>query len=189
MKIKRISLPIIATLVAGFFVMVAPVAAEAATGATILANWSDAFNRPVFVRIGTYDGVNGFGMSKIQKKHNIYWTASLKFVTANPNGGTKQGDDRLYLAYANRKVCSSSGTCTYTTSIPVRVVMSNVYAGTYYGVVVNGAIGIKTAYCITDTAATDCPAWVDEALSNIAARTATPAPETVWSYTPLGATP
>lgn len=172
-----------AMLMAGLMVMSAPLAAEAAS-ATVLRGWKDAGGRSVFVRSGTYNGSVGFGMAKIQQRHKIYSIDSVVFVTSNPNGGVKEGDDRRYDAYANKKVCSN-GTCTYTESVPVRVIMSNVYASTYYGVVLNGAIGIKTAYCTTDAALLDCPSWVDQALAGVASRTTGEPSETVWSYEPV----
>lgn len=153
-----------------------------ATPGTILQAWADAKNRTVFVRSGTYNPTTqtGFGLAKIQQKHRINSIDSLVFVTRNPNGGTAQGDDRLYEAFANKKVCNQT-TCTVTESIKVRVIMSNVYAGTYYGVVINGAIGIKTAYCVTGS--TVCPSWIDQGLRRITP--GTPITENVWSYEPL----
>lgn len=172
-----------AMLMASLFVLSSPLAAEAAS-ATILRAWSDAGGRSVFVRSGTYNGSVGFGMAKVQQRHKINSIASLVFVTKNPNGGVKEGDDRRYNAYANKKICSD-GTCTYTESVPVRAIMSNIYASTYYGVLIKGAIGIKTAYCTTDAALLDCPSWVDQALAGVASRTAGEQSETAWSYQPV----
>ena len=182
--IKAALLAVVSMVMAGAFVLSAPLAAEAAGSPTILRAWQDAGGRSVFVRSGVYNGSTGFGMAKIQQRHKIYSIDSVVFVTKNPNGGVKEGDDRRYDAYANKKVCQN-GTCTYTESVPVRVIMSNTYVGTYYGVVVNGALGIKTAYCTTDTAALDCPSWVDQALAGVASRTAEGQSETVWSYQPV----
>lgn len=169
-------------------VLLAPSAAHAAP-ATIIGAWTDALGRTVFVRSGTYNGSTGFGMAKIQQRHAIYSIDSLKFVTRNPNGGVAEGLDRRYDAYANRKECTL-GVCVVTHSIPVRVIMSNQYVSTYYGVTVNGAIGIKTAYCTMPNGALKCPVWVDRALAGVTFRQGaldgeSTSVETTWSYAPL----
>lgn len=169
-------------------VLLTPAAASAAP-ASIIGAWTDANGRTVFVRSGTYNGSTGFGMAKIQQRHAIYSIDSLKFVSKNPNGGVAQGSDRRYDAYANRKQCTG-GVCIVTDSVPVRVIMSNQYAATYYGIAINGAIGIKTAYCTMPAGALKCPIWVDRALAGVASRQTTEGTgdsyfETVWSYEAL----
>ena len=170
-------------------------ASAATTGATITSAWSDAAGRSVFVRVGTYNGFNsqGFGLAKIMGKHGIRAVSSLQFITHAPNGGTKQGDDREYVAYANKLVCNSAG-CTVKASIPVRAIMSNIYVDTYYGISgIKGAIGIKTAYCQNTDASFLCPSWVDNAFVGRASKLST-SPQgngitdtTLWSYAPMAA--
>ncbi|MDN4646806.1 hypothetical protein [Curtobacterium sp. PsM8] len=143
-------------------------AAAATPGSTILDSWEDAKGRQVFVREGAYNATSGkgFGMKKIRERHNIHKITSLKFATGNPNGGTAEGLHRRYDAYANRIECVN-GKCEYTDSIPIRVIMNNEERDEYYGVNLRDQkIGVMTAYCISDTKATDCPSWVDKALAN-----------------------
>ena len=168
--------------------IVVPTAASAAP-VTIIGAWTDALGRTVFVRRGTYNGSTGFGMAKIQQRPAIYSIDSLKFVTRNPNGGVAEGLDRRYDAYANREECTLS-VCVVTDSIPVRVIMSSQYATTSYGVTINGAIGIKTAYCTMPAGALKCPIWVDRALAGVSFRQVTvdgeaSHVETTWTYNPL----
>lgn len=127
---------------------------------------------------------------KIQTKHNIHKFQTLRFISNNPKGATFQGSDALYEAYANKKVCTD-GKCTYTESVPVRLVMAFEYVETYYGVEINGTLGVKTSYCLNDNQAGDCPDWVDSAFADSAASTnsvgdaPTDNSSVEMSYTPL----
>ncbi|QHC56806.1 hypothetical protein [Rathayibacter tanaceti] len=45
------------------------------------------------------------------------------------------------------------------------------YVTTYYGVDINGTLGVKTSYCISDDRAGDCPDWVDLAFAETSSST------------------
>lgn len=185
-------------LTAGGLVAAPSAASAATTGATVTSAWTDVKGRDVFVRVGTYDRLsdNGFGMTKIINKHGIRAVSTLKFISRAPDGGSRQGDDREYIAYANKSVCKS-GRCTVVESIPVRLIMSNIYVSSYYGVTrIDGALGIKTAYCQNPDRSDLCPSWVDYAFKS-ASSLSTPGSDgltsgssrstdaTVWSYAPM----
>lgn len=63
-----------------------------------------------------------------------------------------------------------------------------------YGVTLNAAVGITTAYCVNPDGALSCPAWVDLAIGaekpSSASRTSgasgTSTVTTTWSYAPKG---
>jgi hypothetical protein len=73
------------------------------------------------------------------------------------------GSDRLYMAYANKKECTVDY-CTVVDSIPVKLIVNYNTVSSYYGVTINGVLGVKTAYCVNDDRANDCPSWVNGAL-------------------------
>lgn len=190
-----------ALVVVGSLVVPAAPASAAVTGSTILNSWEDFKGRSVFVREGAYDAATkrGFGMKKIRTKHNVKLINSLKFATNNPNGGTAQGEQRRYDAYANKLECTNGKNCHYTDSRPFRVIMDNRKEATYYGVNLrNDKIGINTAYCQNDDKSNDCPDWVDTAFQkpvdsdSARARSLTTVPEgtpdvsVTLSYEPLG---
>lgn len=157
---------------------------------TILSSWDDAHGNTIILRDGTYNGKDGFGWEKIQSKHRIHEIGSVRFVTQNPEGGTPQGGDRVYMAYANRKECDG-GYCRYVESLPVRAVVNFDYRSTYYDAKVDGILGVKTTYCLNKDKAPACPSWVDKAF----AKPARPGPATldvggvIFSYAPLLSTP
>ncbi|WP_104087722.1 hypothetical protein [Cryobacterium sp. N19] len=177
----------IAGLVASPLVPTQP--ASAADGSTIVGTETDADGRNIILRQGTYDGAVGFGWTKIQERHNIHSKNSIGYVLKAPNGGTAQGEDRLYVAYANEITCDSA--CEVTDSREVRVVNKAAGRESYYGVVLSGGeVGITTAYCVNPDGALACPSWVDRAIGvnkPMASGTtaATPQKSTVWSYSPM----
>jgi hypothetical protein len=164
-----------------------PAAAAAPTGlssvgATVAAKWWDADHRLIRLRYGTYDTSTGkgFGWIKIQVRHRILSMATVRFVTKAPNGGVKRGNSRTYTAYANRKVCTKSS-CFYTDSVPVKAGVAFNYVPSYYGVLVNGVLGVKTTYCVNPGGALACPWWVDRAMVGIPTKASTLDRETVTS--------
>ncbi|PPF38003.1 hypothetical protein [Rathayibacter sp. AY1A3] len=162
MKRGAVLVTLLLSIVTGCFVPTAT--AAAADGSTIVFQWKNTEKRSLFVRSGAWNGNKGFGWVKIQTKHNIHKFQTLRFISNNPKGATFQGSDALYEAYANKKVCTD-GKCTYTDSIPVRLVMAFEYVSNYYGVDINGTLGVKTSYCIADDRSGDCPDWVDLAFA------------------------
>jgi hypothetical protein len=164
-KISRKLVIMIAASILAIVPMLVSTAAPASakSGATIVDKWKDSKGRVIILRQGIYSGGKGFGWEKITGKHSIKSMRSLHFISAVPNGGKQQGASRIYEAYANRLVCTN-GRCRVTDSVPVRLVVNFNRVGTYYGVAVNGVLGVQTAYCINDDKAHDCPSWVDKAL-------------------------
>jgi hypothetical protein len=137
--------------------------AEAASGATIVHTWKDAKGRTIILRQGVYQNGKGFGWAKIRSKHSINSLKTLEYISRAPNGGEAQGSDRLYIAYANKTECKGSY-CRVVDSIPVRLVVNFDRVDEYWGVKLNAVLGVKTAYCVNDDRAHDCPSWVDQAL-------------------------
>ena len=140
------------------------------------------------MRQGTYNGSTGFGWEKVQRRHAIYSKHSVGYVIKNPNGGTPQGTQRLYKAWANYLVCTPD--CIVWSDREVRVVNETARKQTYYGVdLLNQNPGVLTAYCINPHGELKCPSWVDKAIGAHAPRPRTDANEsehmTVWSYTPI----
>lgn len=137
-----------------------------ADGATILGAWQAAGGWLMHVRAGTYDADldQGFGMTKIIAKHGITHWHSLRYITQNPTSGESQGNQSTHHAYANMLECDLlEDWCEVVDSIMVRTVMDDSYVDDYYGVPVNGILGIITAYCLDYVY---CPAWVNTALEN-----------------------
>lgn len=182
----------LSSMVAAASVLTAGIAlagpAQAATGSDVLGTYHDAAGRTVYYRNGTWNGSTGFGWQKISQKHKITSYNAIGFIAHNPDGGTAQGTDRLYMAYANEMTCTA-GHCVGTDSIPVKLVVSYANVVSYYGVTINGTLGVKTAYCVNDDNANDCPSWVNGALRDSFAVSieddAQSGTTVQWSYKPL----
>jgi hypothetical protein len=100
----------------------------------------------------------------------------------NPAGPVKEGSQRRYTAYANKKVCQN-GKCKYVDSVEVRTIVETAYKTTYYGVRVNDTLGVMTTYCIGYVV---CPSWVDVGLSKARVDSeSTTSASTVLSYEAL----
>lgn len=166
-------------------VLTAP--AASASGATIVATYHDADGRTVIYRSGTYNGSTGFGWQKVYQRHNIGSYNAIGFIAHNPDGGVPQGSDRVYMAYANKLLCNATHTdCDVVDSLPVKLVVNYAKVSTYYGVTINGVLGVKTAYCINDDGALKCPDWVSPALKASFRTVSGGRVETTkWSYSPL----
>lgn len=154
-------------------------------GAEVVGTETDAAGRTVVLREGTYNGSVGFGWTKIQQRHNIHSKHTIGFVLKAPNGGVQQGEDRLYVAYAQEITCTD--TCVVTDEREVRVINKEAIYASYYGVTLNAVVGITTAYCVNPDGALSCPAWVDRAIGAekpaSASRTSeTSTVTTTWSY-------
>lgn len=107
----------------------------------------------------------GFGWRKIQSKHGIYSKHSVGFILKNPNGGEPDGNQRRYLAYANKLLCED-GVCKVVDNRKVYAFVDFRYFSRYYDVRINGKPGVITAYCINPNAAPKCPSWVDLAIGS-----------------------
>ncbi|MCM3657937.1 hypothetical protein M3147_11810 [Agromyces mediolanus] len=161
----------------------APAPAYAASAGSVKATWQDAKGRTITLRHGNWSAKTntGFGWAKVVGKHGIASTATLKFITRNPDGGKAEGTSRVYTAYANKTVCSN-GKCRLLESRQVKLVHHNGYVNIYYGASVKGTLGVQTAYCVNPDRSAKCPPWVDRALNG---RALSSASETVeWSYAP-----
>lgn len=172
---------IVVALVAGD--VAAPAPAFAASAGSVKATWQDAKGRTITLRHGNWSAKTntGFGWAKVVGKHGITSTATLKFITRNPDGGKAEGTSRVYTAYANKTACSN-GKCRLLDSRQVKLVHHNGYVNIYYGASVKGTLGVQTAYCVNPDRSAKCPAWVDRALSAGALSSSS---ETVeWSYAP-----
>jgi len=181
---------ILCVMIGGLTVIAGP--ARAATPADVLATYHDIAGRVIYHRNGTFDGNNGFGWQKISQKHKITSYNAIGFIAHNPDGGTPEGKDRRYMAYANKKTCNVSHTlCTVDESIPVKLIVHYEHVDTYFGAVVNAELGAKTAYCVNDDSAHDCPPWVNGALRSSFSDSAGPMTSAhgvtsiVWTYEPL----
>ena len=172
--------------------LLASAPASAADGSTIVGTETDAKGRTVLLRQGTYNGSVGFGWTKIQQRHAIKSKNSIGFVLKAPNGGTAQGEDRLYIAYANQIVCTSK--CEVADQRQVKVVNKTGAYSQYYGVPLGGkVVGVTTAYCENPDKSLPCPAWVDIAIGSkkpavtpqSAAEAAAETTSTMWTYEPL----
>lgn len=178
------------TLAAVTLVPSAQSALAADAGATIVGTETDAAGRTVILRQGIYDGVQGFGWVKIQKKHAIMSKNSVGYVLKAPDGGKAQGEDRLYTAYVNEITCADAD-CEVTESLEVRVVDKTASREEYGGVTLSGKeVGITTAYCVNPDKAPACPAWVDATIGTKKPTasidsTADDGTSTLWSYEPL----
>src|SRR3712207_8653758 len=75
------------------------------------------------------------------------------------------------MAYANKLSCNATHTdCDVIDSLPVKLIVNYTKVTTYYGVTINGVLGVKTAYCINDDGAAKCPDWVSPALDRKSTR-------------------
>lgn len=165
-------------------------AADGTPGRKIVGTETDARGVKVIMRQGVWHANRGrgFGWEKIQKKHAIYSKHSVGFVLKNPNGGQADGNQRRYYAWANKKVCKD-GVCTYVDNRQVYTIVDFRHFDKYFGVNVDGTLGVITTYCINPDGAPKCPAWVDLAIGSEAPRVATrddgSRVTTVGSYKPL----
>lgn len=144
-----------------------PVDGANAAGNSVASQWKDSKGRNIVLYQGTYDSSSksGFGWAKITTKHAITRYSTVKFPTSNPNGGTAQGTQRLYQAWAQRWQ-AINGRWTLTAEVEVRTVIETATKKLYYGIKLNGSPGVLTTYCVNANSANACPSWVDTALAN-----------------------
>ncbi|MCY7286817.1 MAG: hypothetical protein LH624_00815 [Cryobacterium sp.] len=130
----------------------------------------------VILRQGVYSGGKGFGWEKIQRRHAIYDKDTLGFVLHEPYPNYS-GSIAEYNAYANKFVDGKP-----VDSREVKVVFERKNVTSYYGVTINGQVGIITAFCVNPGGALACPSWVDYALGKRTANAEGGTAEVVWSY-------
>ncbi|MCW3492881.1 hypothetical protein [Microbacterium sp. SSM24] len=154
-------------MLATLLVVLIPAGAAVAAGNTVASAWKDSKGRNVVLYQGTYNTSTkaGFGWAKIKGKHAITKYNTVKFPTLNPDGGTAQGTQRLYKAWA-QKWQVINGRWTITAEVEVRTVVETATKSLYYNVRLNASPGVLTTYCVNANKADACPWWVDTAFAN-----------------------
>lgn len=143
------------------------------SGAEIVGTWLDSQGSPVILRAGAWDGSFGFGMKKIEAKHKIANIEMLQAITRTSDIREFDGK-RVYTRYAVRS--DSSADQDVVEIVPVRLVYEPRPRDDYWGVGIDGVVGVLTAYCVNPDRGEICPSWVEDSLTapalNPALRTA-----------------